>query len=206
VCSHCAESERALAIYRSFGDSGVIAAGGDWVGPDRVYAFEDLGRRIAPSVGGFPIKVRLTDAHGGVQREITVGRLTVGAKDELYYFGSATKADAEALAQALGHVGCNRAVGIRHHHVRTMPQHQAFSCRHTQVREPQSLPVPSGFHAPAFPGQTATNLSRGFFAMPPVRRQVRLEPIRHSLQFFRDLLQGIHRLIFETRWKGFTSR
>jgi hypothetical protein len=78
-----------------------FSAGGQWAGPDRVYAFEDLGRRIAPSVGGFPIKVRLTDAHGGVQREITVGRLAVGAKDELYYFGSATKADAEALAKAL---------------------------------------------------------------------------------------------------------
>jgi hypothetical protein len=28
---HCAESERALAIYRSFGDSGAITAGGKWV-------------------------------------------------------------------------------------------------------------------------------------------------------------------------------
>jgi hypothetical protein len=28
---HCAESERALAIYRSFGDSGAITEGGEWV-------------------------------------------------------------------------------------------------------------------------------------------------------------------------------
>jgi hypothetical protein len=30
VRMHCAESERALAIYRSYGDSGAITAGGEW--------------------------------------------------------------------------------------------------------------------------------------------------------------------------------
>jgi hypothetical protein len=34
---HCAENERALAIYRSFGDSGAITAGGQWVlGPGKI--------------------------------------------------------------------------------------------------------------------------------------------------------------------------
>jgi hypothetical protein len=78
-----------------------FSAGGQWNGPDTVYKYEDIGRRIAPSLGGFPITVRLMDSRDRVQRAIAVGKLNVGAKDELYYFGSATKADADALAQAL---------------------------------------------------------------------------------------------------------
>lgn len=72
-----------------------------WKSQDAVYGFEGIGLRIAPSLGGFPIEVRLMDADGMVHKEITVGKLTVGAKDELYYVGAATRADAEALARAL---------------------------------------------------------------------------------------------------------
>jgi len=96
--------DQGAEVALSKGQGGAVvsfSAGGQWNGPDTVYKFEDLGRRIAPSVGGFPITVRLMDTRDRVQRAITVGKLNVGAKDELYYFGSATKADAEALAQAL---------------------------------------------------------------------------------------------------------
>jgi hypothetical protein len=96
--------DKGAEVALSKGPGGAVvsfSAGGQWNGPDTVYEFEDLGRRIAPSVGGFPITVRLMDARDRVQRAIAVGKLNVGAKDELYYFGSATKADAEALAQAL---------------------------------------------------------------------------------------------------------
>jgi hypothetical protein len=91
-------------VALSKGPGGAIVSfpgGGQWNGPDAVYGFEDIGRRIAPSVGGFPITVRLMDARDRVQRSIAVGKLTVNSKDELYYFGSATRADAEVLAQAL---------------------------------------------------------------------------------------------------------
>lgn len=121
-CSHAATAEDAKALglaLRSVGyfkDHGAdvtlskgaggtvvsFATGGDaWNRPDTVYEFEAIGMRIAPSVGGFPIKVRLMNANRVMKRELVVGKITVGAKDELYYFGSATKADAEALAQAL---------------------------------------------------------------------------------------------------------
>jgi hypothetical protein len=40
-----------------------------------------------------------------VRKELTVGKVIVGVRDEIYYFGSATSADAEALGGALKSAG-----------------------------------------------------------------------------------------------------
>jgi len=72
-----------------------------WNQPDKVSAYERIGLAIAPSVGGLPIKVRLIDGSQAVKKEMNVGEVIAGTKDELYYFGSATQAEAEALARSL---------------------------------------------------------------------------------------------------------
>jgi hypothetical protein len=74
---------------------------GFWDQPGIVPGFEELGRELAPSVGGFPIKVRLVNAAKEVKKDLTVGRVPIGTKDEIYYLGSATAADATALGQSL---------------------------------------------------------------------------------------------------------
>ena len=74
---------------------------GAWDHPDVVSNFTELGRRIATSVGGFPIQVQLVDARRVLHRKMNVGKLKVGTKDWVYYFGDATEAGAKALANAL---------------------------------------------------------------------------------------------------------
>jgi hypothetical protein len=97
--------DKGTSVFLSKGTNGTVVSfvlqEGAWDLPDRVASYEEIGRRIAAPLGGFPIKVRLIDSAQTVQRELAVGKATIGAKDEVYYFGSATKADAEALGKAL---------------------------------------------------------------------------------------------------------
>ena len=97
------------SVFLSKGKSGTVVSfvlqAGAWDLPDRISSYEEIGRRIATPIGGFPIKVRLIDSTRAVHRELTVGKATIGAKDEVYYFGDATQADAEALGQALREAG-----------------------------------------------------------------------------------------------------
>lgn len=87
---------------------------GTWDKPEMVFAFEDIGRRIAPSVGGFPIQVRLTNTKLETKKQMTAGKAIIGTKDEIYYFGSATIEEARALGQALKTAGylSDRGVGV----------------------------------------------------------------------------------------------
>jgi hypothetical protein len=78
---------------------------GAWDHPNAVSNFAEIGRRVATSVGGFPIQVRLVDARRTIRKQLTVGKAAIGAKDAIYYFGAATAADARALAQALQSAG-----------------------------------------------------------------------------------------------------
>jgi hypothetical protein len=78
---------------------------GAWDHPETVFSFEEIARRVAPAIGAFPITVRLSDAKWTVHKELEVGKVIIGARDEVYYFGPATEADAEALGQALKSAG-----------------------------------------------------------------------------------------------------
>lgn len=78
---------------------------GAWNQPQIISGFEEVGREIAPSIGGFPIRVRLIDSAFETRKEVGVGRVLVGTKDELYYFGSATESNAGDLANALKSAG-----------------------------------------------------------------------------------------------------
>jgi hypothetical protein len=98
-------TDRGTSVFLSKGNDGAVVSfvlrPGAWRNASTVLNFEEIGRRVAPFVGGFPIKVRLIDAARSVRRELAVGKATIGAKDEVFYFGSATKQDAEALGKAL---------------------------------------------------------------------------------------------------------
>jgi len=78
---------------------------GIWDSPRMVSAFEEIGREVTPTVGGFPIKVRLMNNQREPKKEMTVGKAIIGTKDEIYYFGSATEEDAKALGDVLKTAG-----------------------------------------------------------------------------------------------------
>jgi hypothetical protein len=102
-------NDRGTTILLSKGTAGTVVSfvvnEGAWDHPATVYSFEEIGRRIAPVVGGFPIQVRMIDSERALRKELTVGRVAIGAKDEVYYFGSATDAEATALGHALQSAG-----------------------------------------------------------------------------------------------------
>jgi hypothetical protein len=78
----------------------VLNAGG-WDHDGTIAGFEEIGRRIATSIGGFPIEIHLVDSDWSVRKAVVVGKTVVGAKDIVYYLGTATERDAKALGQAL---------------------------------------------------------------------------------------------------------
>ena len=92
-------NDRGTTVLLSKGTAGTIVSfalnEGAWDRADTVLSFEEIGRRIANSVGGFPLKVRLIDAARSVHKELNIGRVIVGGRDEVYYFGSATQYYAE---------------------------------------------------------------------------------------------------------------
>ena len=103
-------NDRGAIVILSKGTGGTVVSfalnDGGWDRPVTVLSFEEIGRRIANSIGGFPIQVRLMDAGVRVvHKELTVGKVTVGGRDEVYYYGSATQAEAESLGRALTSVG-----------------------------------------------------------------------------------------------------
>lgn len=84
---------------------------GAWNHPGEVSNFAEIARRIAPSVGGFPIQVHLIDAGRNIRKEFTVGKAGLG-KDAVYYFGSATLDEAKALGDALRKAGYFTGSGL----------------------------------------------------------------------------------------------
>lgn len=85
---------------------------GVWDRPESIASFEEIGRRIAGAAGGFPIHVHLVDAGWTVHKSVVVGKVTVGAKDVIYYLDSATENDAKALGQALRDAGYLQDLGV----------------------------------------------------------------------------------------------
>jgi hypothetical protein len=102
-------NDRGTIVLLSKGSAGAVVSfvldSGGWDHPATVYSFEEIGRRIAPTIGGYPIKIHLIDSDRTLHKELTIGRVAAGAKDEIYYFGSATEADAAALGRALRAAG-----------------------------------------------------------------------------------------------------
>jgi hypothetical protein len=107
------EALKAVGFFKDHGGDVTLSRGfmgpvvsfvvkdGAWNQREVILSFEAIGQYIARPLGGYPIKVRLTDEQRKVRREIAVGRFAAVGKDEIYYCGSATKANAEALGKAL---------------------------------------------------------------------------------------------------------
>jgi hypothetical protein len=74
---------------------------GYWEKADTLFFYEKVGILVAPVIGGFPIRLQLTDALGNVKKDLNVGRVKIGNHDEIYYFASARKPEAIALGSAL---------------------------------------------------------------------------------------------------------
>jgi hypothetical protein len=91
---------------------GFVMLEGTWDRPDIVAGYEEVGREIAPAIGGFPIQVRLLNSAEKTMKQLTVGKIIIGTKDEIYYYGSATAADAQALGQSLKTQGFFRDRGL----------------------------------------------------------------------------------------------
>ena len=78
----------------------------DFLGrPGIISSFEEVGRQIAPTVGGFPIQVRVIDTAREVKQEPTVGEAVFSGNDAVYYLGAAKQSEAQALGQRLQSVG-----------------------------------------------------------------------------------------------------
>jgi hypothetical protein len=109
------ELGKALKTYGYFQDAGVtvmldkaptatilsfVVKEGIWDKPEMVATFDEMGREMAPKVGGFPITVRLLNKNRDLKNETTVGKVTANS-DDVYYFGAATQAQGQALFDAL---------------------------------------------------------------------------------------------------------
>jgi hypothetical protein len=92
---------------------------GVWNQAGMLSSFEELAREVAPTVSGLPVQLRLLDSDGNVEATSTVGEVGFDGNDGVYYEGSATKADAQALGRRFESMGFFRGKGanvllIRH--------------------------------------------------------------------------------------------
>jgi hypothetical protein len=82
-----------------------IVKEGFWDQAGTLSSFEEIGRQVAPVVGGFPVRIRLLNSTRDVKKESTVGKEAIDGNDHVYYLGTATEADAQALGQQLKSLG-----------------------------------------------------------------------------------------------------
>jgi len=97
-------TDKGVTVLLDKGTSGTtvsfVVKEGIWNQPDMVASFDEIARQNAAAIGGFPIKVRLINKDRDVKNESTAGKVSVG-NDHIYYLGSATPAQAQALGQEL---------------------------------------------------------------------------------------------------------
>ena len=79
----------------------LVQRDGVWDQPEMLANSEEVVREIAYSIGGFPVTVKLIDASENVKKSGVIGRVVIGTKDEIFYEGTATAGDAQALGEAL---------------------------------------------------------------------------------------------------------
>lgn len=82
-----------------------VVAEAAWNQPEMITSFEQIGVQIGSSTVGFPFKLRLVDSGMATKKEVTIGKAAIGSKDVIFYFGTATEAEANALGQALKTAG-----------------------------------------------------------------------------------------------------
>ena len=102
-----------VLLDKGFGSTTISFAvqDGIWNQEGTLSSFEELTREVAPAVGGLPIEVNLIDTSGNVEATSTVGEVGFGGSNGIYYEGSATKHEAQALGQQLESMGFFRRNG-----------------------------------------------------------------------------------------------
>ncbi len=110
-----------VLLNKGFGSTTIsfVVQDGIWNQPEMLSSFEELAREVAPAVGGLPIQVRLVDTKGNVEEASTVGEVRFSGNDGVYYEGSATRDQAQALGRRFESMGFFRGKGanvllIRH--------------------------------------------------------------------------------------------
>ncbi len=102
-------TDRGVTVSLAKGTDGTLVSfvvkQGAWNQPGIISQFEEIGREVAPSIGGFPIRVRLMTANREIKKESTVGKAAFAGNDKIYYVGAASESDAKALGQALQSAG-----------------------------------------------------------------------------------------------------
>jgi hypothetical protein len=97
--------DRGVTVLLAKGTNGTVISfvvqDGVWSQPGTLSSFEEVGREVAPSVGGLPVQVHLVNSNKDVEKSSTVGEVTFDGGDAVYYEGSATQSDAQALGQKL---------------------------------------------------------------------------------------------------------
>jgi hypothetical protein len=78
---------------------------GLWNQPNAVSSYEEVGREMAPLLGGYPIKVRLLDTSRALKKEMIVGRAEFPGNDDVFYQGGVTQSQAQAVGEALKTAG-----------------------------------------------------------------------------------------------------
>jgi hypothetical protein len=89
-----------------------VVQDGVWGQPGMLSSFEELARELAPTVGGLPVQLRLVDTGLDVEETSTVGEANFDGNDGVYYEGSATKAEAQALGRRFKSMGFFRGKGV----------------------------------------------------------------------------------------------
>ena len=80
-----------------------VVQDGFWSRPSVVLAFGNIAQSVAPTLGGYPLKVRLINGKQEVEKEYMVGKKVMGTDENLCYFGTATEAEATALGEVFQH-------------------------------------------------------------------------------------------------------
>jgi hypothetical protein len=97
-------TDKGVTVVLNKGEAGTIISfvvqPAGWTEWGKVAAFEQMGRDMAPSVGGLPLKVRLVDDDLKMKKEMDVHANVQAGGIEMRYSGSATEAQAKALAEA----------------------------------------------------------------------------------------------------------
>ena len=98
-------TDRGVSVFLSKDKTGAavsfVVKEGTWDKAEYVTTFEEIGGQLVPVLGAESIKVRMVNTSQDVKKEVTVGKIIIGTKDAVYFFGSATAADATSLGQAL---------------------------------------------------------------------------------------------------------
>ena len=109
-------SGRGADVYLEKGKDGTVISfivkAGSWDQPATVANVEELGREVAQSVGGFPLRVRLMNSTYDIKKESMVGKAIFSSVDNIYYLGAATDAQAQALGQAFKSIGFFKGKGV----------------------------------------------------------------------------------------------